>query len=148
MSADKSEELRNVLARFYEQGLFGKSPSALTIFLRGEIKVLTFICRKGCELSTGEIASSLDMTGGRLTAVLQSLEKKGYITRRADEKDKRRSLISVTDSGKAVVKKGTDDLDLHLKKLIAIMGSEQTSELIHALNCFANASDILYKEDN
>ncbi|MEO6710152.1 MAG: MarR family transcriptional regulator [Planctomycetota bacterium] len=52
-------------------------------------------------LPAGELAALLHVHPGTLTGVLQRLEKKGWIRRRADPKDRRRTLVGLTERGRA-----------------------------------------------
>lgn len=133
-------ELTDVLKKVYYQ----KSPLGLDTFLQGEMKVLTFIYYDSkTDVLPGEIASQLDMTGGRVAGILRSLEKKGYIVRRTDEADRRRVLVNITENGSGYVRRGTDELMGKLSELTVIMGGERTKALIASLNDFICAADAM-----
>ena len=89
--AGLSDELIEVLRQYY----YMKIPLGLENFMQGEMKVLSYIhyTAGGGEIATGDIVSALDMTGGRVAGILRSLEKKGFISRRADENDRRRIMV-------------------------------------------------------
>jgi DNA-binding MarR family transcriptional regulator len=48
-------------------------------------------------ISAGELAAQSGLTSGAMTAVLDRLEKKGYVRRVADPNDRRRVLLEATD---------------------------------------------------
>ncbi|HEY0280751.1 MAG TPA: MarR family transcriptional regulator [Solirubrobacterales bacterium] len=48
-------------------------------------------------ISAGELAAQAGLTTGAMTAVLDRLEKKGYVRRVADPEDRRRVLLEATD---------------------------------------------------
>jgi DNA-binding MarR family transcriptional regulator len=48
-------------------------------------------------ISAGELAAQAGLTSGAMTAVLDRLEKKGYVRRVADPNDRRRVLLEATD---------------------------------------------------
>lgn len=67
--------------------------------MRGEMAVLRLLTEENRALSAGEISGLLTMTTSRIAAVLGALEKKGLIVRSADERDKRRVLVTLTQEG-------------------------------------------------
>lgn len=94
------------------------------------MKVLSFISREKENILPGEIASSLNMTGGRVAGILRSLEKKELIVRDTDKTDRRRVLVNITEKGKEKVHKGTVQLMDRLSQVTEIMGDENTDGLI------------------
>jgi DNA-binding MarR family transcriptional regulator len=74
-------------------------------------------------ISPGEIADILKVHKSTLTGVLQRLEKRGLIERRSSADDRRRSLVSLTASGRKVdaVRAGTVEAALRraMNKLTA-----------------------------
>ncbi|HEX3359581.1 MAG TPA: MarR family transcriptional regulator [Solirubrobacterales bacterium] len=48
-------------------------------------------------ISAGELAAQAGLTSGAMTAVLDRLEKKGYVRRVADPTDRRRVMLEATD---------------------------------------------------
>jgi len=53
-------------------------------------------------LPAGELATLLHLHPSTLTGVLQRLEKRGWIRRRADPRDRRRALFGLTERGRAL----------------------------------------------
>ncbi|MDE5780835.1 MAG: MarR family transcriptional regulator [Lachnospiraceae bacterium] len=105
-----------------------------------EVHVIEAVCKadnKYGDNSATAIAKSLDVTGGTLTTAVTSLEKKGYLLRQRDEKDKRIVRIIPTDKGRKVQ-------DYHMryhKKMVDgimyILNDEETAVLIKALGSLA-----------
>lgn len=105
-----------------------------------EVHVIEAVCKadaKDGDNSATAIAKSLDVTGGTLTTAVSGLERKGYLIRQRDEKDKRIVRIVPTDKGKKVQdyhmqyhKKMVDDL-------MYILNDEETAVLIKALGSLA-----------
>jgi len=59
-------------------------------------------------LNQETIASILNINEVTATREISSLEDNGYVSRRVDEKDKRRKIVTLTESGKKMVKTITD----------------------------------------
>ena len=132
-----SDELIEVLRQYY----YMKIPLGLENFMQGEMKVLSYIhyTAGGGEIATGDIVSALDMTGGRVAGILRSLEKKGFISRRTDENDRRRIMVSPTPAGSDYVENGRELLRSRLSAIINAMGSESAENFIRSMEEFVNA---------
>ncbi|MFR0736928.1 MAG: MarR family winged helix-turn-helix transcriptional regulator [Oscillospiraceae bacterium] len=135
--AGLSDELIEVLRQYY----YMKIPLGLENFMQGEMKVLSYIHYNagGGEIATGDIVSALDMTGGRVAGILRSLEKKGFISRRTDENDRRRIMVSPTYAGSDYVENGRELLRSRLSAIINAMGSESAENFIRSMEEFVNA---------
>lgn len=135
--AGLSDELIEVLRQYY----YMKIPLGLENFMQGEMKVLSYIhyTAGGGEIATGDIVSALDMTGGRVAGILHSLEKKGFVSRRTDENDRRRIMVSSTPAGSDYVKNGRELLRSRLSAIINAMGSESAENFIRSMEEFVNA---------
>jgi len=59
-------------------------------------------------LNQETIASILNINEVTATREISSLEDNGYVSRRVDENDKRRKIVTLTESGKKMVKTITD----------------------------------------
>lgn len=135
--AGLSDELIEVLRQYY----YMKIPLGLENFMQGEMKVLSYIhyTAGGGEIATGDIVSALDMTGGRVAGILRSLEKKGFISRRTDENDRRRIMVSPTPAGSDYVENGRELLRSRLSAIINAMGSESAENFIRSMEEFVSA---------
>ncbi len=135
--AGLSDELIEVLRQYY----YMKIPLGLENFMQGEMKVLSYIhyTAGGGEIATGDIVSALDMTGGRVAGILRSLEKKGFVSRRTDENDRRRIMVSPTPAGSDYVENGRELLRSRLSAIINAMGSESAENFIRSMEEFVNA---------
>lgn len=67
-----------------------------------EMHVIEAVCEaeQSERNSASEIANSQKVTAGTLTAAINTLEKKGYVVRRQDQKDRRMVRIFSTEKGK------------------------------------------------
>jgi transcriptional regulator, MarR family len=67
-----------------------------------EFSVMEFLYSKG-EKSIQEIRDRILLASGSATYVVDSLEKKGYITRNVSQKDKRVTYIRLTEEGMKLI---------------------------------------------
>ncbi|WP_432651694.1 MarR family winged helix-turn-helix transcriptional regulator [Huintestinicola sp.] len=144
---DKNNGLAVKLFEQLKELYFSRSPVGLEEFLQGEMKVLSFINREDRELLPGQLSSSLEMTGGRIAGILRSLEKKRYITRRTDELDRRRVLVSITESGSRYIVSRSEALETKLDMLVTAMGRDNTIKLIDSLDLFVKVSERIFEND-
>lgn len=71
------------------------SPMLLLVLLRAE--------RQGVDCSQREVAGTMRLSPATVAVSLQSLERQGYVERRADERDARRNRVALTDKGRRAV---------------------------------------------
>ncbi len=85
-------------------------------------------------LTPGELCSIQQVTSGRVASTLKSLERKAYIIRKADAKDKRKTIIKLTESGKKMAKKVVDGLSSKIQKIINKLGERDAKEFLRIFN--------------
>jgi DNA-binding MarR family transcriptional regulator len=54
-------------------------------------------------VTAGQLAKSADLNPGTVTGMLDDLEKKGIVERRPDPRDRRLVMVSLTDTGRAIL---------------------------------------------
>ena len=84
-------------------------------------------------LSSGDICAKMQLSSGRTALTLKSLELKRLIVRRADEKDKRRTLVKLTEKGKALAESTAKEVSAAVNKIVEKLGEKQTAEFIGIL---------------
>lgn len=75
----------------------------ITRISRGEIFVLKILLFKAGTSTPTEISEAMKSTKGRISAILNSLEKKGFIGREIDKDNRRNIIVTLTDSGREYV---------------------------------------------
>ena len=55
------------------------------------------------EVTAGEVARAVSLSQATLTGILERMEKRGLLSRRRSDHDKRRVMVRITDSGKKVL---------------------------------------------
>lgn len=88
-------------------------------------------------ISPGEVADILKVHKSTLTGVLQRLEKRGLIERKASPDDRRRSLVWLTAAGQKVdaVRSGT--VEAALRRAMKKLSADQLSAAEEVLTVFA-----------
>lgn len=78
-----------------------------------ELRCLRMFAKKPT-VSIKEMIEELEISAGRVTHILTSLEKKKYITRRVDQLDKRNHLVDLTKESKKFINQlTTKHIELH-----------------------------------
>lgn len=85
-------------------------------------------CDKGYTVS--EIHKDLHLSKPAVSQTLNSLEKKGYISRAIDPDDRRKITVMVTDTGEAKLKEAQNQYDQVMDRVISQYGEENTRQLI------------------
>ena len=91
-----------------------------------EFAVLEFLYSKG-EKSIQEIRDRILLASGSATYVVDSLEKKSYITRNVSQKDKRVTYIRLTEEGMKLI---NDIFPVHKKNTKRIFEKINEKELV------------------
>ncbi|PID63149.1 MAG: hypothetical protein CR986_00325 [Ignavibacteriae bacterium] len=72
-----------------------------------ELRCLRMFSKK-TTVSIKEMINELEISAGRVTHILTSLEDKKYITKRVDKKDKRNHLVDLTSESKVFIDELTE----------------------------------------
>lgn len=69
----------------------------------GQFMVLEALYHKG-PLSVGEVKESILSTDGTIPVIVANMEKAGLLARKQDEKDRRKSILSLTQKGRDIIR--------------------------------------------
>ena len=123
------EQLYNILFQ-----IMGNKKNASVIeSLRGENAVLTYLVHHSTEIHPSELAEKLSLVPGRMTDILNTLEKKGMIRREKDPEDRRRVLVMITPKGIRNVTERREQIRMQYSGLYEALGLEDTIKLIELL---------------
>ena len=87
-----------------------KSQKNINEALQGEGLVLGYVASHSDYVLPGEIKQELNVTTARVATALNSLEKKGLVTRQIDPNDRRRILVGMTQEGRAAAEKSQQEI--------------------------------------
>ncbi len=107
-----------------------KTQQKLGQFTQGECFVLNHLLFSRQPVSPHALAESLGVSSARIAALLNALEGKGMIVRQSVAGDKRRVLVSITDSGRQKAQNGLDNLRDELGRIFAQLGEADTQEYL------------------
>ena len=121
------ESLREMAAK--SACLTGKCMLAASELVReltqGEYSVLVYLEASDKPLTAVEIADHVSLTRPRITQIVSSLERRGYVTRAKDERDKRKVNITISDAGREIVQKQREgQIEGHMR-FLAWLGDDK-----------------------
>lgn len=79
-----------------------------------------------------------NVEGGSFTYIANKLERKGFVKRIRDNKDKRKTTLELTDLGREMTTQFRSEFQAHVKKQIVCLNNDE-------LNEFQKATQILEK---
>ena len=101
--------------------------------MRGEMAVMRLLEEEQSALTAGDISRLLEMTTSRIAAVLGALEKKGLIVRHADQADRRRVLVTLTESGAALCRMKREHLLHRMERFLSRLGEEDAAHFVRLM---------------
>lgn len=97
-------------------------------------------------VNVSDIHSNLHVTKPAVSQMLNSLEKKGYVSRAIDKTDRRRISVTLTAEGMKVLKAMTQYMDQTLGTTVMRFGEENTRQLISLFTLLADISEDVQAE--
>ncbi len=113
----------------------------------GEMGILCYLNQHGDQVTPGCLQKKLNVGSGRIANALGNLENKGLIVRRNATEDKRKTYISLTDAGRAVLDSQWMDYFNHNKAVLTMMGEEDAHEYVRLQKIFVMLSDDLQRKE-
>lgn len=105
--------------------------------MRGETFALQYIAMRGGSVLPGEISSEMGISSARIAAALNSLERKGCVTRRIDSADRRRIVVELTEKGAALAHEHSEELLENIAKMLSVLSEEDAREFVRILALLA-----------
>lgn len=99
-----------------------------------EIQTIIVIGRAAGRIRMSEIAQQLGVTLGTPTVTVDRLIKKGYVTRRRDDVDRRQVFVELTDQGNVDFQTIVKAKNLAIEKIFGILDPVQVKQLIDILD--------------
>ena len=97
-----------------------------------QFQVLEVLYHRG-DLNIGSITKLTMSTSGNITVVVRNLKRDGYITSIADIKDKRASILSITQKGKDIIEKLFPTHAKNFENYFEVLDEEETDTLFTLL---------------
>ena len=116
---------------------------------RGQLMMLTMLCRNGAPLSQREIAERLDISPTAVAVKIKKLESDGLIERSRLDCDSRTNSVNITDKGREKVEKAHSIFQLVDDAMIKGISDEQKDSLLTAFEIMrSNLSSLIGTEES
>ena len=107
--------------------------SRVSELARGELAVLRFLLQGNDGTGAKELSRRFRVNTSRTAAVLNSLEKKGYIRRVPFADDRRMIQVFITEEGRAYARGKQEEFLTHGAAMLEKLGEEDTRHYIHIM---------------
>lgn len=101
--------------------------------LRGEMAVLSYLVVENNGATASEISERFEIMASRVTAIVNGLLRKGFIEKRNDPQDKRKSYIYYTEEGKDFSQNKYEEAICDLEGLLKYLGEEDAKEHVRIM---------------
>ncbi|CEN26742.1 MAG: MarR family winged helix-turn-helix transcriptional regulator [Paraclostridium sordellii] len=136
-----SKTFPKIHASLYLESL--KEYAANTDVNRTQLRALVFIKNNG-EITMTDLCEKLNIEKGSLTTMVDDLNKKGYLTRTRDSRDRRKYILNLTSEGDNIAKDFLEELGDRLEKKFLELDKNDREKFMVSIK---NLEDILVKED-
>ena len=129
----RTEELaKEFLEEFYRLGRMAQSRT-ISHSMKGEAFMLLYLLQKGEGATPGELGRALKSSTARVAAALNSLERKNQVTRKTDQKDRRKVLVELTEEGRKKAEECRRIPEHMLTRLMESLGEEDAKNMLHIM---------------
>lgn len=123
---------KEFLKEFYRMGRLTQSKT-ISHSMKGEAFLLLYLLQKGEGASAGELGRAMKSSTARVAAALNSLERKGRVVRKTDEKDRRKVLVELTEDGRKKAEECRQVPEQMVTRLMEQLGEEDAQQMLHIL---------------
>lgn len=99
----------------------------------GELAALIYLQKSDNGAFATDLMNQFNVKMPRISAMVNSLEKKGYIRRTPDKIDKRKSRIYLTESGREYTLRRQEEILEHVTWRLSMLGEEDTNGYISVM---------------
>ncbi len=107
------------------------------IFSMGQFAVLEALYHKG-DMTIGQVQEKILSSSGTIPLIINNLEKRGYLIRKADSKDKRRCILHITAQGQELIGQVYPRNEARIIELMTHWTDEEKEQLAIILKKFGD----------
>ena len=101
--ADISDDVLIALRKIIQAIDLNSKQLVKRVGLTGPQLVILQYISSSDRISVGEVAKNVSLSQGTVTGIIERMEKRDLVTRQRGRRDKRRVMVQVTESGKALL---------------------------------------------
>ena len=114
----------------------------------GQPRILGYLMRNGAA-SQKELADYSEVDPSAISRMLESMQKGGFITRKASENDKRSGVVDITELGRKAYAEWRNDCDIVEERMLKGFNDEEKAELMKFLRrVYSNLKKHTEKTEN
>ncbi|MFI7387372.1 MarR family winged helix-turn-helix transcriptional regulator [Streptomyces sp. NPDC049813] len=121
-------------------GLLGEALAPYDVHPK-ELGVLSVIAEDGTERSQNELASAIGLDRTTMVAVIDALEGKGLVARRRSARDRRRNVVTLTETGAACLREADEARVEAEAAFLAPLDEDTAAQLTAALRTLFHAHE-------
>jgi MarR family 2-MHQ and catechol resistance regulon transcriptional repressor len=91
-------------------------------------------------LTVGEVKEKILSSDGTIPVVVKNLEKQGLLFRKQDPADKRKSILSLTEQGRALITKAYPENEAMISRELSVWSKEDKKRLAALLKKYGTGS--------
>ncbi|WP_367567914.1 MarR family winged helix-turn-helix transcriptional regulator [Lacrimispora sp.] len=110
----------------------------------GQFAVLEALYHKG-DMTVGQVQEKILSSSGTIPLIVNNLEKRGYLVRKTDSKDKRRCILHITEQGQELIGQVYPRNEARIIELMSGWTEEEKEQLTALLKKFGEKK---HGEDN
>jgi len=107
-----------------------------------DFTILEALLHKG-PLQVNDIGRRIQLTSGAITTAVDRLQERGLVKREADANDRRARVVTLTPSGRSLIKKVFDEHKRRLDHAAEVLTKAERGQLIELLKKLGLGADAL-----
>ena len=123
-----------------------KHQKSINEALHGEAFALHLISLQNEAIQPSAISSEINVSSARVAQILNSIEKKGWITREIDHHDRRKILVRLTQEGEAAAEEHRIRVLSLAAKMLSMLGEQDAAEYVRITGKLADIIDVINEE--
>ena len=125
------KNLASALQEMYDMEIF----TSMIEFCQGEYRLLLYLhVHENEDIYPSDLSNSLSVTRQRITSILSTLRKKGYVHMVMSEKDRRKMQVILTDDGRNQITVKEAEIENYFDTLINGLGENNIKEMTRLTN--------------
>jgi DNA-binding MarR family transcriptional regulator len=129
-------EMEAMVSRFQAHAL-----EKFTQYMKGETFALAYLFAKDAPVQPSELSRASGSSSARIAMLLGNLEQKGLVTRAPDPKDRRKTLVTLTEKGAAKAKAQREKYTSEIEAVFREMGARDTEDFLRTTRRFLEIAE-------
>ena len=107
---------------------------AMVNYVEGEPVFLRTLIGEGKKSTPSVMAEKMNVSKGRITALINRLSEKGYVEAKQSKEDKRKTEVEITESGEKFVTDLKEKIDERIAGIYDLLGKGKAQKLLDLMD--------------